>query len=101
MKGSGMKGLGMNAPLLLLSAVVFSLGGMLLSGCSTTPDETYKKSQMTKALDYPPDLVAPTINERFSIPSPGSTPVSTPMPLPASPPASRQPPASKRGGHSH
>jgi uncharacterized lipoprotein len=58
----------MNARILLLSAVVFSVGGMLLSGCSTTPDETYKKSQMTKALDYPPDLVAPTINERFSVP---------------------------------
>jgi len=53
---------------LFLSAVVFLMGGILLSGCSTTPDETYKKSQMTKALDYPPDLVAPTINERFSVP---------------------------------
>jgi len=58
----------MNVRVLLLSAVVFSVGGMLLSGCSSTPDETYKKSQMTKALDYPPDLVAPTINERFSVP---------------------------------
>jgi len=58
----------MNARVLLLSAVVFSMGGILLSGCTTTPDETYKKSQMTKALDYPPDLVAPTINERFAVP---------------------------------
>ena len=63
-----MKRSNMNARVLLLSAVVFSMGGMLLSGCSTTPDETYKKSQMTKALDYPPDLVAPTINERFAVP---------------------------------
>lgn len=66
--GLAMKGLGMNSRILLLSAVVFSLGGVLLSGCSTTPDETYKKSQMTKALDYPPDLVAPTLNERFAVP---------------------------------
>jgi len=63
-----MKRSNVNARVLLLSAMVFSLGGMLLSACSTTPDETYKKSQMTKALDYPPDLVAPTINERFSVP---------------------------------
>lgn len=39
-----------------------------LIGCSTTPDETYKKSQMTRSLDYPPDLVAPTVNKRFSVP---------------------------------
>jgi len=67
-----MKGLNMNSRILLLFAVIFSLGGVLLSGCSTTPDETYKKSQMTKALDYPPDLVAPIINERFSVPQAAS-----------------------------
>ncbi|MBL1260213.1 MAG: hypothetical protein COB33_006760 [Thiotrichaceae bacterium] len=58
----------MKSRFLLLSAVVLSFGGMLLSGCTTTPDETYKKSQMTTALDYPPDLVAPAINERFAVP---------------------------------
>jgi len=73
----------MNAGVLLLAAVVFSVGGMLLSACSTTPDETYKKSQMTKALDYPPDLVAPTINERFSVPQ-AATEQDAPNAAPAS-----------------
>ncbi len=72
-----MKGPNMNSRILLLSAVVFSLSGMLLSGCSTTPDETYKKSQMTKALDYPPDLVAPILNERFAVPPTDATDVSS------------------------
>jgi len=85
----------------LLYAVMLSSGTLLLSACSTTPDETYKKSQMTKSLDYPPDLEVPVTNKRFSMPIPGSSPISTPIPLPTSPPASRKPPASQRGGHSH
>lgn len=86
----------------LLYAIILSSGALLLSACSMTPDETYKKSQMTKPLDYPPDLVVPVANKRFSVPSPDTAPVSTPILLPESPPVSRKP-ANKRGddGHSH
>ncbi len=58
----------MNVQAVLVPAVILSLVAVLLTGCSTTPDESYKESQMTKRLDYPPDLVAPTINQRFSVP---------------------------------
>lgn len=86
----------------LLPAMVLAIvsGSLLLVGCETTPDESYKKSQMTRPLDYPPDLVAPVTNERFSVPPPGSTPISTPVSVPETPRAPRKP-ANKRGGHSH
>ncbi len=58
----------MNMKTALFPAVILSLAVILLTGCSTTPDESYKESQMTKSLDYPPDLVAPTLNQRFSVP---------------------------------
>ncbi len=85
----------------LLAAAAISLGALLLNGCSTTPDESYKESKMTRPLDYPPDLVAPTLSERFSVPSPDAAPVTTPITLPA--PSAPHKPASRGGGggHSH
>lgn len=58
----------------LLPVALGCMAAFLLAGCTTTPDETYKASQMTKALDYPPDLVAPTLSPRFSVP-PAAAPV--------------------------
>ncbi len=89
-----------SSPALLLSVVMVSVGGLLLSGCSTTPDESYKESEMSKPLDYPPDLVAPVTSKRFSVPSPDAAPISTPISFPETVPAPRQR-ANERGGHSH
>lgn len=52
---------------LLFTVMLFS-AGTVLSGCSTTPDESYKEAEMEKPLDYPPDLVAPTLNRQFEVP---------------------------------
>ncbi len=90
----------MNSPALLLSVVMLSVGSLLLSGCTTTPDESYKKAEMSQPLDYPPDLVAPVTSERFAVPAPGADPVTTPISLPeASPVPHRR--SSGGGGHSH
>ncbi|MCF6325277.1 MAG: hypothetical protein L3J89_13320 [Gammaproteobacteria bacterium] len=93
----------MSLPVLLLSVAMISASALLLNGCSTTPDESYKESQMTRPLDYPPDLVAPTINKRFSVPAPGLPAVSTPIILPETEPVRRKPSGQRggQGGHSH
>ncbi len=89
-----------SSPALLLAVTMASVGGLLLSGCSTTPDESYKKSEMSKPLDYPPDLVAPVTNKRFSVPSPDAPPISTPIISPETVPVPHKR-ANERGGHSH
>ncbi len=89
----------MNLPAQLLSVVTLSVVGLLLSGCTTTPDESYKKAEMTKPLDYPPDLIAPLTSERFAIPAADADPVTTPISLPETSPAPHR--RSSGGGHSH